>query len=1060
MATRNYRGRVTGRATGGTQTASTTMIQSGTAAQQAAAAAAQKAAAAAAAQKAADAAAQKAAAAAAQKAADAAAQQAAAAAAQKDADAAAQQAAAAAAAQADADAATKAAEAARIEPAPSIVLPSPTIKNINVRNTDIEICYFVEDTYAIIKDGQGVLSPSFGWLGDSIYKKSAFVDVKLCLKTNQGTEDIVRRVYLDSSIKSYNAISEEVMNKQSKTKCSVYYKVTFNPFELVKSMSLGAINMLDLMERNEEMSAYVVLTTGFDKDVYFSMTDQQNIQSFVGTQRSKYFIRNGKITNYSRSTPTAPPIMDTIVTDELVVDKILRTLKNSRVFNKTSKAKTVHADSLYQKERSFASYFSPLFISEEHDGEVRGMFFFDESKFIEQYKGEQPRTGVVNTAKVSSIKITRQRITPVELSNDFSSNVVFRKFDDSVKPENVMEVEVADAESISAHSRNISTSTTTHKAYCFCDKQVSFQKAGAYSYRVEVSIKDDSAEYFARKLEEVRSKIGDFDKYISFVETQGQTIDPATGLFVAGLLNVAEAWWASSTELPPWQTMPTEIVRVIQENSSVLDIDLGDYILPLLRVCHPSSGTPHGLNIVKFLAEQAAGFYEEKLALFGRNMVGGKSGGQVGKTSPSSGTGDYEKTTKFEYTFSEHINRDSAKKLRAQYFPGTYYDPQSQCLLELSSYLYSSKIINSELKSLFGQKRNLLPSVITSGGKEILTGITLEENDTTPTFLTPTQMCVGDKKYIIDEFLEQPDEDNDERISEERAQMYMEDSSVDERTVLDDFMKKYGASLMSLSNLDVEHRVTLPIGENQAKLAASLKDRPDNSQGAEISRETMNNFLNGLVDGEMSDLNLKNPIVEAGVLPDSNKLKLRNFKGEERTFTEEEFNSFPTHIKCVLLYLTKTSTQFDLDSNSYVRRMADNFESSVDEVYDARFFYELFMKQIQRVQFLSGFQKNDEGTHEYQAPVFKDLSYENLAGTPNGKLLCRITPYENSLLGYDAREGLDAVPTEEYFVLDYIENTFKQISRVAREGAQTNQGRSGGMFGAMRRRAITYGGNS
>ena len=70
-------------------------------------------------------------------------------------------------------------------------------------------------------------------------------------------------------------------------------------------------------------------------------------------------------------------------------------------------------------------------------------------------------------------------------------------------------------------------------------------------------------------------------------------------------------------------------------------------------------------------------------------------------------------------------------------------------------------------------------------------------------------------------------------------------------------------------------------------------------------------------------------------------------------------------------------------------------------------------------------ESNNEKKYEYQAPIFKDFNKKNLVRIPDGKMLCRIVPYENAHMSYDAKKGINGEPIEKYFVLDYRASTFR-----------------------------------
>ena len=920
-------------------------------------------------------------------------------------------------------------------PPPTTALPVPVFQNINIKNTEIEVFYSIKDEYDI-EEGENGTSVRFGWLSDLYLKKSAYVDVILSMQVGDVIEDLVRRVYLDTSVKSFISLKDEALSKRRRPNLDVMYKATFEPFLYWDNMPTSAQNMIQLLDKTELTNMSVTIRTGLDAEAFQSMRDAPFEGSVIGSENTKDIIISSKIKNYTRTSADTEPVIDKIITDEIIFDRILRQLKNSRIFTNPSTVKAVNSDDIYDRKRSFNSFFSPLFLSEDLSDEVRGMFFFDRNKFLEQYKLGEAQQGVENTSYICNVKVTRSRVLLSERNSDFSSNIMFRKFDEVATPVVVMN-KMFDANSyVGENTRQLSNLDSV--AYCFVDKDISKRKAGQYKYDVEISVKDDTAKYFVRKLNILRARLRSFDKYMTFTEMFNNTVDPTTGLFTSKFDKAAKLWWSTTGDeaQEPWRSAPIEVIRTLQDDSPVLDIDMSQYIIPLLRICHPATGNEKGQSIVKLAIERVIKFYEDRLAPYGKNM-GSSFQGQTNRKTPSSGAGDYEKVTKFSYTFKEYIDRTERKNLRARYFGDKENKPEDG-LCYISSGDYRA-VTNSNQIALLGEEKGL-PTEISFNGKIALSNVNSRENDTSMTFLTPVDFCMGTEKYVIDDFLEPADQERDEDIANRRAQIYEDTTFADNASSTESFMNKYGLSLTPLSTPETSIRPKLPSGTGQiaSKRKRKYDEISDTSADAEVSRRTMNALIGSMVDGENSEILLDNPILEASITKGRpGKVSINNFSGDSKTLTQDDFNALPTHIKAVLIYLSKTSDPFTLNEDSYIKLMADNFESDVNDSYDARFFYELFYKQIQRVQFLSGFQKNKDKNPEYQTPIFKDLTKKNLLTIPDGDILCRIIPYENKELSYDANRGINGEPTEKYFILNYRENSFKN------KGSKTNSSKAG-----------------
>jgi len=907
-------------------------------------------------------------------------------------------------------------------------LPVPLFHNINIKKNEIEVFYSIKDSYAIEQTDDGIAEPKFGWLNDVYLKKVAYVDVILSIQIGDVIEDLTRRVHLDTSVKSFISLRDQALSRRKRSNLEIMYKATFNLFDYWENMPISAENMLQLLERTSDTNMSVTIRTGLDRGAYMRMRDLPFAGDILTSENTKDIIVASKIKNYTRTSVDEEPVIDRLITDEIIFDRISQQLRDSRIFRSPSTIKSVNSDNIYDKKRTFKSFFSPLFLSEDGSDKVRGMFFFDHQKFIEKYKDGEPKEGVKNTAYVCHVKVTRNRVQVTEGNSDFSNDKAFRKFDDSALPEVVMDT-MLPSKTAWRNVRGITTEQGRRHAFCFRDSDASKRKSGKYKYEVEISVKDDTAKYFVEKLRTLRSQLQVFEKYISFSEVANNAIDPSTGLFSEPFSRAAKYWWkATSPSIqPPWRTVPQAVVRVLQDDSPVLNIDMSHYIISLLRICHPSTGNDKGVRLMKLILERAISFYEDRLAPYGRNQSSPRQG-QTNKSLPSSGAGDYEKVTKFSYTFREYIDRDERKNLRAKYFDRSVKDTSS-CLMEISSKNYK-KVVDKNLLSILGKGKQL-PSEITIGGKTVFAGVNSEINDTSMSFLTPNSFRMGNERYVAGDFLEPPDQSRDEETADRRAQIYEDTVSADNTSVAESFMIKYGVSLIPLSTPDTSIRPRPRVNPFRAGVPISPEDAIDDDDDAQTSRQTMVGLVGSLVDGENSEILLENPIMEVSILSTGAqvvgdpKVAVINFAGDNKSLTKEDFDALPVHIKCVLIYLSKTDTTFSLDTSSYIKMMADNFESDANDSYDARFFYELFFKQIQRVQFLSGFQMNNEKKYEYQAPIFKDFNKKNLVRIPDGKMLCRIVPYENATMSYDARKGINGEPIEKYFVLDYRASTFR-----------------------------------
>ena len=909
---------------------------------------------------------------------------------------------------------------------PTTALPVPLFKNINIKNTEIEVFYSIEDQYEIedTPDGQ---EPKFLWLNDMFLKKSAYVDVILSMQVGSVVEDLTRRMYLDTSVKSFASLREEALSRKRRNKLNVMYKVCFEPFLFWNTMPESSENMLQLLEKTESTNMSVTIRTGLDRGAFSEVKGAPFEGDVAATQDTKDIIVNSKIKNFSRTTADTEPVIDKIITDEIIFDRILHQLRNSRIFVRPDTVKTVNYDSIYDKKRSFNSFFSPLFLSEDLDDTVRGIFFFDSKKFLEQYKLGEPQQGVINTSYVCNVKVTRNRVLITDSNSDFSNTKMFRKFDDSIAP--VVVLNKMFEPGIYSDTAEGDISSVPGKACSFIDTDIAKRKSGKYKYEVEISIKDDSAKYFVRKLKTLRAQLKAFEKYITFTEAFGNTVDPTTGLFTEQFQKAAQFWWSNTGggAQEPWRSAPIEVARTLQDDSPVLDSDMGQYVIPLLRVCHPMTGNDRGQGLIKLALENVIKFYEDRLAPYGKNM-GSSFQGQTDQTSPSSGNGDYEKVTKFSYTFREHIDRDTRKNLRAKYFDNDVL-LKSEGLLTIEAKDYKRATDNNRLVVLGEDKE--LPSEVSFNGRAAINGVNSPTNDTSMTFLSPANFCMGKEKYLFEDFLEPADKERDEETADKRAQIYEDTTFADSVLSTEKFLNKYGVNIIPLSSPETAIRTKQLSGRGQDSSTRSQEEAADTSEDAEISRKTMNGMIGGLVDSENSQILLDNPIREVRITKGkSGQLAITNFAGDTKNITEQEFNALPIHIKSVLVYLSKTSDPFTLNEDSYIKLMADNFESDVNDSYDARFFYELFFKQIQKVQFLSGFQKNKDRDPEFQTPVFKDLTKDNLTKVLDGNLLCRIVPYENSLLSYDANQGINGEPIEKHFILRYRESTFASRGNV------------------------------
>jgi len=124
----------------------------------------------------------------------------------------------------------------------------------------------------------------------------------------------------------------------------------------------------------------------------------------------------------------------------------------------------------------------------------------------------------------------------------------------------------------------------------------------------------------------------------------------------------------------------------------------------------------------------------------------------------------------------------------------------------------------------------------------------------------------------------------------------------------------------------------------------------------------------------------------------------------------ENIRMLPNQIKSIFL------SREDSTVNNWV---ASDHDYLLDAEVSEMFRYNFLI--LQKIEFLSGFKSTQEDGLQISSPVFSSLTPRALGSTSsqNGSLLCRMTPYKNSMVYADMPKEVALPIRDEYFIINF-----------------------------------------
>lgn len=206
-------------------------------------------------------------------------------------------------------------------------------------------------------------------------------------------------------------------------------------------------------------------------------------------------------------------------------------------------------------------------------------------------------------------------------------------------------------------------------------------------------------------------------------------------------------------------------------------------------------------------------------------------------------------------------------------------------------------------------------------------------------------------------------------------------------------------------------------------ISESKSQEEENSDVVFLEKASINQFylslvkpmmktgINGVKGEEVtsliSSLNLRElKVVSTSGRPDA----LRTISGLKKVVTEDQIKRLPNQIKVLFLQSA---------SQNIVRPSKILGLSSTDAVTKTKFaaMNSLDFEMIAQIEYLSGFNKNEDGDVLIREPIWKILTAEKNEELVGKDILCRTRSYENSFLGVYPNKGMKTGIYDEYFIL-------------------------------------------